>query len=45
MLSLLLEIAGMAAIVTAAFMVTPALGVLALGLSLGTLGYLLEDDI
>ena len=45
MLSLLLELAGMTALVVAAFMVAPVLGVAVLGVALGALGYLLEDEL
>jgi len=45
MLSLLLEVAGLAALVVAAFMFAPVAGVAALGVAFGLVGYLLEDEV
>jgi len=45
LLSLLLEVAGLAALVAAAFMLAPVAGVAALGLALGLVGWLLEDEL
>ena len=45
MLSLILEVAGLAALIVAGFMVAPVVGVAVAGVALGLVGYLLEDEV